>query len=266
MVGKKDAADAQPPAVLDAGIVGDEKASKAAGPKPKDKAGKTAIVKSDKGPQLSAEQQKVFDKLRAEILEAKKDKGLEFFIRVGGLVVDAIGDEEKRTVDKDHAVLRALGKDESVNISQSNLWYATQLVDQHTLFGDAAPHLSASHKRRLLHAPADQRQALAAQVVKDKLTVVETESLIKAKKKKPTVDGKGKGPRGAKPLSDAAKFFSPFSSAVEKFGDIDATDLKGLSAKKAKTFYDNAQVLRKLVEEWLPTFEAELKKIAKIES
>ena len=220
------------------------------------KKSKAEIVGTNEGPQLTEAQLEAFTDLRAQILRAKRNKGLEFYLQVGKILVDGLGE----AVAEDDPVLKALAKDEDVQISKSNLWYCVQLQEPEKLFGSAASALQGSHLRRLLHAPQDKRHELAALAVSEKLTVQQLEERIKGVRvRKP--DEKV---RGVKPLPIAAKRFSVLAAAATKIGDANAAELSGLDEKKAKAMYANVQALKKLVDEWLPDFEAELAKIARI--
>lgn len=100
-----------------------------------------------------------------------------------------------------------------------------------------------------------KRQEFAKQAAEKGLTVKALEHAIK--KSKAPQEGQKK--RGVKPLPPAAKKFSPIASSAP-------AALEGLTEKKARELFDQAQALKALVQDWLPAFEAELARIGKIQA
>ncbi len=212
-------------------------------------------------PQLSRDQDAVFERLREQIIQARQSKGLEFLKHIGKLVVDGIWNGDASQIDNGDAVFQALCKDPEIKVSQSNLWYALQLQDPELLFGEAAKDLLPSHQKRLLHVPEERRKDLAQLAVDQRLTVEQLEDKIRESR----APAEGQKVRGAKPLPTAAKRFSSLAAAADKFDGVSATDLSGLTEEKARAMHKKVQSLRQLFEEWLPEFEAELIRIGKLQ-
>ncbi len=151
-----------------------------------------------------------------------------------------------------HASFQALLASPDLHVGKTALWYSLAIERNFALFPNAAPILTVSQHRRLVHVKDEaQRTQLAERAVAEGQTVAQLESAIAAlQPPRP----EGAKPMGRPKLPEPVKSLSRVHTAIAK---LDA-DIAGMDEDEVAELLSRAEAHKAALEQWIAQVRGQL--------